>query len=25
VLAHGLSVAMKNPLGDESPLGIFRM
>ncbi len=25
VLAHGLSVAMKNPPVDESPLGIFRM
>ena len=25
VLAHGLSVAMKNPRGDETPLGIFRM
>jgi 3-methylcrotonyl-CoA carboxylase beta subunit len=25
VLAHGLAAAMKNPLGDESALGIFRM
>ena len=25
VLAHGLSVAMKNLPGDETPLGIFRM
>ena len=25
VLAHGLSVAMNRPLGDEAPYGIFRM
>ena len=25
VLAHGLAAAMKNPLGNESSLGIFRM
>ncbi|MEL7187261.1 MAG: carboxyl transferase domain-containing protein, partial [Pseudomonadota bacterium] len=25
VLAHGLSVAMNHPLGDEQPYGIFRM